>query len=91
METYLLLHRAININDVELYSFALYELAPIFFTTNHHNYARWMTYYALELSNHHNDKPEVFELLQKGAFSVNRSGKPFSGVGVDRYVTGTDN
>ena len=65
--------------------------APIFFTTNHHNYARWMAYYALELSNLHNDKPEVFELLQKGAFSMNRSGKPFSGVGVDMALEQTIN
>ena len=42
-----------------------------------------MTYYALELVNLKNEKPEVMEALIKGAFSINRSGNAFAGVAVD--------
>ena len=51
--------------------------------TNHQNYARSMTYYALELVNVKNEKPEVMEALIKGVFSINRSGNTFAGVAVD--------
>ena len=40
-------------------------------------------YYALELENIHNQKSEVIECLNNDAFSVNRTGKPFSRVAVD--------
>ena len=41
-----------------------------------------MIYYALELVNVKNEKPEVMEALIKGAFSINRSGNAFAGVAV---------
>ena len=49
----------------------------ICFVVNQPNYARWMTYYALELENIQNQKPEVIEYLKNGAFSVYRTEKPF--------------
>ena len=42
-----------------------------------------MTYYALELVNLKNEKPEVMEALMKGEFSINRSRNIFAGVLVD--------
>ena len=42
-----------------------------------------MIYYALELVNVKNEKPEVMEALIKGAFSINRSGNAFARVVVD--------
>ena len=30
--------RAMKSNDIPLYSYALFQVIPIFFTTNHHNY-----------------------------------------------------
>ena len=83
VDLYLLLHRGIKINNVELYSFALYELTPIFFQTNHLNYARWMTYHSIELTNVKDDRPEIHKMLTGGAFSINRKGNPFTQVGVD--------
>ena len=35
-----LMQRAIKSNDIPLCSYALFQAIPIFFTTNHHNYAR---------------------------------------------------
>ena len=42
-----LMQRAIKINDTALNSFALFEVTSIFFMSNHHNYARWMSLYFL--------------------------------------------
>ena len=75
-----ILHRAIKENDPELFAYALFELSPIFFMTNHHNYARWMVLYALELANL---DPELYNMLINGGFSVNRTGRPFAEVAVD--------
>ena len=58
---------------------------------NQANYARWMTYYALELENIQNEKPRVIEYLKNGAFSVNRTGKAFSIVAVDMALEQTIN
>ena len=46
-----LMQRAIKSNDIPLYSYALFEATPIFFTTNHHKYTRWMSLYALDWFN----------------------------------------
>ena len=46
-----LMQRAVKINDTALYSFTLFEVTSIFFMTNHHNYARWMSFYFLDLAN----------------------------------------
>ena len=44
-----LIQRAIKSNGIPLYSYALFQTIPILFTINHHNYARWMSLYALDL------------------------------------------
>ena len=46
-----LMQRAMKSNDIPLYSYALFQAIPIFFTTNHHNYARWMSLYTTDLFN----------------------------------------
>ena len=91
VEMYLVLHRAMKTNDVDLYADVLYELTPLFFHTNHHNYARWMSFFALKLSNVKKEQPYVYEVLIDGAFSVNRTGKAFSETGVDMCLEQTIN
>ena len=66
-----------------MFCYTFFELCPITFATKHQNYARWMTYYALELVNLKIEKPEVMEDLLKEAFSISRSGNAFAGVPVD--------
>jgi len=83
VDLYLLLHHSIKSNDVDMSCYTFFELCPITFATKHQNYARWMTYYALELVNLKIEKPEVMEDLLKGAFSISRSGNAFAGVPVD--------
>ena len=68
---------------MDMFCYTLFELCPIIFVTNHLDYARWITYYTLELVNLKNEKPEVMEALLKGAFSINRPGNAFAGVAID--------
>ena len=46
-----LMQRAVKINDTALYSFTIFKVTSIFFMTNHHNYARQMSFYFLDLTN----------------------------------------
>ena len=78
-----LMQRAIKINDTALYSFALFEVTSIFFMINHHNYARWITLYSLDLANLEKSQPDSQKILTEGGFSVNGTGKSFTSVPVD--------
>ena len=84
-----LLMRATKTNDVELYAYALFEIS-IFIVTNHHNYARWMSLYSLDLANLKTKNLEVEKLLKNGGFIVNRTRKPFA-VGVNMALEQTMN
>ena len=46
-------------NDIPLYSYALFQAIPIFFTNNHYNYARWTSLYALDLFNIKQENPAI--------------------------------
>ena len=52
-------------------------------TTNHPNYARYMTLYSLELLNLEHSNAAVYEMLKKGGFSVRRNEQQFKRVAVD--------
>ena len=84
-----LLQRAIKINDTALYSFVLFEVTSIFFMTNHHSYARWMSLYSLDLANLETSQLDLQKILTEGGFSVNRTGKSFATVPVDMALEQT--
>ena len=90
-DLFLILQRALKSNDVNLYGYVLCEICAIFFSTNKHNYSRWMLYFALELCNLKNVKPDVYTALTNGGFSVRRTENPFSQVGVDMCLEQTIN
>ena len=81
-----LMQRVIKSNDIPLYSYALFQTIPIFFTTNQHNYARWMSLYALDLFNIKQENPVISQMLQNGGFNVNRTGNAFEELGVDMVL-----
>ena len=78
-----LMHCAIKINDTALYSFALIEATNIFFLTNHYNYARWVTFYSLDLANLETSQTNLQKFFTEGSFSINRTRKSFASVPVD--------
>ena len=50
---------AVKINNIALYSFALFEVTTIFFMTNHHSYACWKPLYSLDLANLEASQPDL--------------------------------
>ena len=86
-----LMQCAIKINDIALYSFALFEVTSIFFTANHHDYARWMSLYSLDIANLETSQSDLQNILTKGGFSVNRTRKSFASVPVDIALEQTIN
>ena len=69
---------AFNAMSYKIYSYALFQAIPIFFTTNHHNYARWMSLYALDLFNIKWENPAIYQMLLNGGFSMSRAGNAFA-------------
>lgn len=51
IDYYLIFERAIRTSDFKLYIYALFSMTALFFTFNHHNYARWSVRYLDELIN----------------------------------------
>ena len=88
VDLYLLFHGAMKTCDVDLFTYVLHDMSKIFFTTNHQNYAKWMTRYSLELLNL--DLP-LKKMLMNGGLSVWRSKNQFSRVGVDMVLKQTIN
>ena len=84
-----LMQRAVKINDTALYSFSLFEVTFIFFMTNHHNYARWMSFYFLNLANLKTRQLDLLKVSTEGGFSVNRTGKSFAGVPLEMALERT--
>ena len=79
-----MLHCALKTNDFTLFGYALLQLSSIYFSTNHHNYARWLILYALELLN-------IAKMLRNDGFTINRTGNLFGNVGVDMALEQTIN
>ena len=77
IELYFLFDRAVRENDIDLFSYTLYEMISIFFLTNHCNYARWMSHYSLELQNLAKLKPDFKSVAKNGGFTVRRSNQSF--------------
>ena len=55
IDYFLLTHRSSKTNDIDLFKYVLFEICAIFFVINQPNFARWMTYYALELEKIQNE------------------------------------
>ena len=70
-----LMQRAIKKNGTALYLLALFDVTSIFFMTNHHSYAHWMSLYSLDLDNLETSQPNLQKILAEGGFSVNKTGK----------------
>ena len=81
-----LMQCAIKVNDTALNSFALFEVTSIFFMSNHHSYAGWMSLYSLFPSQH-----DLQTISTEGGFSVNKTGKSFAKVPVDMALEQTIN
>ena len=91
VDLFLHFNRACRINDVDLFTFSLSSLCPIFFACHRPNYARWMVKYSHNLINMDSSHPGVRSALEGGALSIRRSDKGFSRNAVDITLEQTIN
>ena len=83
--------RATKENNFELHLTTLYELCPLFFTYNHHNYSHYIPAYLVTMLNLSDTHPGAEELLKSNGFSVSRSTVPLSRNPVDITIEQTIN
>lgn len=86
-----LFQRSIRTNDVALYEYSLYQINAIFFSFDHHNYARWLVVYRSNLANIENTHNGMKQQLENGALSVRRTEKNFARTAVDITLEQTIN
>lgn len=91
IELYQLFERAMRTNDIDLFIYALHKMLPVFFSMNHHNYARWISRFSENLLNVNKTHPDVYKQLKNGALSVRRTAKNFSRNPVDLTIEQTIN
>ena len=73
--------RAQRNTDFSLYFECLQHLAPLFFSTDHLKYARWVSIYIQDLK----ELPEtIYKEFKEGNFVVKRSSKRFSVIAIDQ-------
>ena len=54
------------------------------FAMNHTNYARWLPVFIHDLKSLQSKHPGVYREFFQGKFKINKSGKPFSSMGIDQ-------
>ena len=81
--------QAVKTNDCYLYGSCLYAMADLFFSFYGQNYARYLTYFSLFLSNIEETHPGATELLNLGSIGVARSFTPGNLCAVDKTIEET--
>ena len=69
--------------DFSLFTECLIQLAPWFFSLDHTNYARWFPVHIRDILNLEKAHPEVALELNKGNFTVHKTGWVFSSIALD--------
>ena len=81
--------QAVKVNDLSLYCECLYKMCDLFLSFDGHNYARYLTFFAVFLANVEETHPGATRLLENGAFSVARSFIPGNRCAVDKTMEET--
>ena len=69
--------RSIRMGNLDLYIHSLYSNSSLFFTFNHHNYARWLVVYHNNFLKLQKTHPQVYEDFRSGCFTIKRTSKQF--------------
>ena len=85
----LTLNHAVKHNDFTLYAHCLHLMTDLFFSFGGQNYARYLTYFSVFLSNIETSHPGSSDLLKRGAISVARSFIPGNRCAVDKTMEET--
>ncbi len=74
--------RAIRTSDFDLYMETLSQLVPWFFALDHVHYARWIPVHIRDMTNLRQQCPDIHEHFMRGAFTSNKTGNPYSAIGL---------
>ena len=85
----LMLIKLTKSNDLDLHIAALYQLCPLLFAFDHHNYARYLPVYLMMLMNLNKTHPGSDDMLRKNGYNVCRSLIPLSRNAVDIRIEQT--
>lgn len=91
IDLYHLFSRSIRTNDIPLFVYCLPDIATLFFTFNHPNYARWILRYHSNLTNMETTHPGLRDYFDKGVFTIRRTKKNFSRGPIDLNLEQTIN
>ena len=80
---------AVKTNNFHLYAASINQMAPLFFSFDGQNYARYLTYFSAFLENIDTSHPGAKALLERGAISVARSYVPGNRCDVDKTMEET--
>lgn len=83
--------RAERLGNWPLYLDSLCAMLPVMFAYDRTHYSRWLPIYLADMLNLPDTAQEVYNQFCQGAFTVNRSGKPFAGVPTDQVLEQTLN
>lgn len=76
--------RSIRQANFQLYVDTLSKMTPWFFALDHPNYARWLSIHIRDMCMLKDVNPEVHIEFQNGAFTINKTGNPFSSMAIDQ-------
>ena len=62
----------------------LEKIAPWMIAMKHINYARWLSIFIPDLKSLQSNLLGVHKKFCQGKFTINKSGKPFSSIGIDQ-------
>ena len=82
------LMRAVRTNNIEAYLQILPSMIDVFFALNRPNYAHWGVLFLERLKA---ADPRIRSILEKGAFSICRTSKPFTRTAIDLTLEQTVN
>ena len=80
------LSHAVKHNDFLLYAHCLHYMSDLFFSFGGQNYARYLTYFSMFITNIETSHSGVTDLLKRGAMSVARSFVPGNRCAVDKTM-----
>jgi len=83
--------RAVKENDLDMYMDAMLHMTGLLFSTNHHNYARYLPLYCQQLHCLPETHPGAVEMLRDNGFTVSRSPVPACRNSVDITIEQTIN
>ena len=75
--------RSVRTGNRYIYIASITNITYFFFALNHFNYARWTPVHIRDMLTLPGLHPEVNRHFQEGRFTINKTGKLFSNIGLD--------